>query len=81
MGGTVSESGFDSGQGQRFSLFCSVQTSSGSHSAFFCPVDTRVFDLWIKQLWHGTDNSPPSSAGVRSVLSIRAICFHGGVFN
>jgi hypothetical protein len=70
------------GRGRSFSLFCSAQTSSGSHPASY-PVDIRLSELWIKHLWLETDNTPSSNAGVRSVLHysfIPSLCLRGGVF-
>jgi hypothetical protein len=52
--------GFDSRQGQDFSLFCSVQNGSGAHPASY-PISSGGFFSGGK-----ADHSPPSSAEVKN---------------
>jgi hypothetical protein len=53
---------------RNFSLHHSVQTGSGAHPAF-CPVGTEGSFPGVKQLGHGADHSPPSSAKVKNAWS------------
>jgi hypothetical protein len=74
--------GFNSWQGQSFSLLQSIQTCSGAHQASY-PMGIRAISAGVKQPGREADHSPPSSSKVKMVeLNLHsAIHLHGIVLN
>jgi hypothetical protein len=66
MGWMTEGSGFESRQGQEFSLLHVVQIGSGDHPASY-PIGTRSSIHGVKRQGREADRSPPASVEVKEM--------------
>jgi len=60
-------------------LVQSIQTSSGTNKTFIFQNQQWGWAHWIRQLWHATDQSPPSTAKVNSEWSYTSTLHMNGI--